>query len=256
MHILLCNDDGILAPGLAAMRRELIALGDVTVVAPESPQSAAAHGITLPGPVAVREVHVQDTFFGHGVEGRPADCVKLAVTELLDTPPDLVVSGINDGANVSINVLYSGTVAAAAEGALLGFPAVAVSLEQGIERNFDRAARIALHIIQTLLERGLEPGRLVNVNVPDLTPGPPLGIRVVPQATRTMQDAFARHAGPDGRDYYWLVGGDFKHGPAGEDGDVDALRDRYVTITPLHFDLTNYAVLEKMKTARWELETA
>src|SRR5687767_4842336 len=107
MHILLSNDDGILAPGLAAIRQQLTTLGDVSVVAPASPQSAAAHGITLPGPISARRIHVQDTFFGHSVEGRPADCVKLAVTMLLESPPDLVVSGINDGANVSINVLYS-----------------------------------------------------------------------------------------------------------------------------------------------------
>src|SRR5512145_3326849 len=130
MHILLSNDDGILAPGLAAMREELGTLGRVSVVAPESPQSAAAHGITVRGPVSVLPVHVGDAFFGHSVDGRPADCVKLAVMQLLDSPPDLVVSGINDGSNVAINVLYSGTVAAAAEGALLGFPAIAVSLKQ------------------------------------------------------------------------------------------------------------------------------
>ncbi|NLX13087.1 MAG: 5'/3'-nucleotidase SurE [Phycisphaerales bacterium] len=253
MHILLSNDDGILAPGLAAMYRELLALGRVSVAAPESPQSAAAHGITVHGPVAVRRIHVHDAFTGYSVAGRPADCVKLAVTELLDSPPDLVVSGINDGANVSINVLYSGTVAAAAEGALLGFPAVAVSLRQGVERDFPQAARIALPLIRTLLDRGLSSGQLVNINIPDLTAGPPRGVRIAPQATRMIEDKFVRHCAPDGRDYYWLTPGDFSHSPGGEQTDLDALNERFVAVTPLHFDLTRYAGLDDLRKWDWSL---
>ncbi len=246
MQILLSNDDGILAPGLAALRGALEELGSVTVVAPDSPQSAAAHGITVSSPVAVRRVHVKDAFFGFGVEGRPADCVKLAIAELLESPPDLVVSGINDGANVSINVLYSGTVAAAAEGALLGFPAVAVSLEQGTERDFPRAAQIALPLIRSLVEQGIGPGELVNINIPDLSSGPPLGVRVVPQATRTMEDRFVCYRAPDGRDYYWLTGGSFPHADP-TNSDLDALSERYVSVTPLHFDLTRYNRMEKFQ---------
>ncbi len=255
MRILLSNDDGVLAPGLAAMREALTGLGEVEVVAPESPQSAVAHGITVHDPVAVRRVHVQDTFFAYGVAGRPADCIKLAVTELLDRPPDLVVSGINDGANVSINVLYSGTVAAAAEGALLGYPAVAVSMEQGVERDFNQAARIALPIIRKLLDRGLTGGQLININIPDLSAGPPRGIRVVPQVTRMMQDSFARHTAPDGRVFYWLAGGAFKHAPGGQEGDLDAINDRFVTITPLQFDLTQYKLLEELRQCDWAGES-
>jgi len=252
MHILLSNDDGILAPGLAALRRELLDLGDVSVVAPESAQSAVAHGITIRGPVAAQEVHVQDTFFGYSVDGRPADCVKLAISELLDEPPDLVVSGINDGANVGINVLYSGTVAAAAEGALLGFPAIAVSLEQGIERDFNRAARIVLPIIKKLVETGLRPGQLINVNIPDLTARPPLGIRVVPMATQVLLDQFVRHAAPDGRDYYWLTTDKFKHGEEGTESDLDAINDGYISMTPLHFNMTEYDQLHAWKQVDWE----
>lgn len=246
MHILLSNDDGILAPGLAAIRQQLTTLGDVSVVAPASPQSAAAHGITLPGPISARRIHVQDTFFGHSVDGRPADCVKLAVTKLLEFPPDLVVSGINDGANVSINVLYSGTVAAAAEGALLGFPAVAISLQQGVERNFDRAAAIVMPILQNLLKLGLGPGHLININIPDLTQGDPRGVRVVPQATRTMKDEFSCHRAPDGRDYYWLAGGDYLDADA-TGSDLDAIMERYIAVTPLHFDLTHYGRLKELQ---------
>lgn len=245
MHILLSNDDGILAPGLAALRTELAGLGEVSVVAPDSPQSAAAHGITVSGPVAVRRVHVQDEFFGYAVQGRPADCVKLGVAQLLESPPDLVVSGINDGANVSINVLYSGTVAAAAEGALLGFPAVAVSLQLGVERDFRLAAQVAMGIIRSLLAQGIGPGDLININVPDLTPGPPRGVRVVPQATRMMEDNFVRYGAPDGRDYYWLKGGEFKHADP-TNSDLDALQERYVAVTPLHFDLTQYNMMDRL----------
>lgn len=253
MRILLSNDDGIVAPGLAAMRQELARIGEVHVVAPNSPQSAAAHGITVHGPVAVRKVHVQDAFFGYAVEGRPADCVKLAIRELLPDPPDLVVSGINDGANVSINVLYSGTVAAAAEGALLGFPAIAVSMRQGLELDFHRAARMVLPIIRQLMDLGLAPGQLININVPDLTPGDPLGIRVVPMATRIMEDRFARHTAPDGRDYYWLLGDTFAAAQTDVQSDLDAIEERYISITPLQFDLTQYTQLEQLARHEWRL---
>jgi 5'-nucleotidase len=247
MRILLSNDDGILAAGLAAIRDALAKLGEVEVVAPSAPQSAAAHGITLPGPIVVQPVHVDGAFFGHSVDGRPADCVKLAITELLDRRPNLVVSGINDGANVGINVLYSGTVAAAAEGALLGLPAVAVSLQRGVECNFRLAADIALGLIRRLLDGGLGPGRLININIPDLTDGEPRGVRVVPQATRMIADAFARHTGPDGRNYYWLTGGDFQHVPGEVHSDIDAINDGYVSVTPLQFDLTEYRILDDFK---------
>ncbi|HOB75504.1 MAG TPA: 5'/3'-nucleotidase SurE [Phycisphaerae bacterium] len=250
MRILLSNDDGILAPGLAALREVLLELGEVSVVAPASVQSAAGHGITVTGPLAVRRVHVQDSFFGHAVEGRPADCVKLAINHLLEAPPDLVVSGINDGANVATNVLYSGTVAAAAEGALLGYPAIAVSMERGEERDFRRAARITLPIIRQLLDRGLAAGSLININLPDLAPGLPRGVRVVPQATRVMEDDFVRFAGPDGRDYYWLAEGRFKHADPCE-SDLDALNEGYIAITPLQFDLTQYELLSQLQACDW-----
>lgn len=255
MRILLSNDDGILAPGLVALRQELEALGEVAVVAPETVQSATAHGITVGSPVAVRQVHVDGALFGHSVDGRPADCVKLAIAQIMKEPPDLVVSGINDGANVSINVLYSGTVAAAAEGALLGYPAVAVSMRQGQERNFKKAAQIAIPIIQKLLDNGLAPGQLINLNLPDLTHGPPRGIKVVPQAIRVFRDSFTRHAGPDGCDYYWLGLGDFEFPDRQADSDLDAVDDGYIAITPLQFDLTRYELLDQLKQIDWEKES-
>jgi 5'-nucleotidase len=254
MRILLSNDDGILAPGLAAMRGALTKMGRVDVVAPATAQSAAGHGITVDGPLVVRRIHVQNAFSGHGVEGSPADCVKLAVAELLDTPPDLVVSGVNDGANVSINVLYSGTVAAAAEGALLGFPAVAVSLKQGVERDFKQAASLALRIIRQLFDAGLTGGQLININIPDLTLGSPRGVRVVPQATRIMADEFVRQAAPEDVDYYWLEGVDFDRAEHPADNDLDALHERYIAVTPLQFDMTQYTLLEELSRISWTLD--
>jgi len=259
VRILLTNDDGILAPGLAAMRRALLTLGEVSVVAPASPQSAAAHGITVGGPIPVRELHVADRFTGFAVEGRPADCVKLASTTLLADRPHLVVSGINDGANVSINVLYSGTVAAAAEGALLGIPAVAVSLERGPEMDFDRAAQIARQVIERLLGSAAPPGTdtaagqivpLVNMNIPALCPGVPKGVRVVRQSTQLMQDRYVSHAGPDGCRYFWLEG-DFDESTHQTATDLEALRQGYVTLTPLHFDLTHEEQLHWLRERHW-----
>jgi 5'-nucleotidase len=250
VNILLTNDDGILAPGLAAMHRELVAVGEVSVVAPASPQSAAAHGITVGGPIAVRQVHVAEQFVGFAVEGRPADCVKLALSTLLDRRPDLVVSGINDGANVSINVLYSGTVAAAAEGALLGIPSVAVSLERGEEMDFERAAKIARTVIDRLNSVAGPDVPLINVNIPALRPGVPKGVRVVRQSTQLMQDRYIRHAGPDGRLYFWLEG-EFEEATHQADTDLEALREGYVTLTPLHFDLTREDQLRRMCGRPW-----
>ncbi len=250
MRILLTNDDGISAPGLAALYRALTALGEVTVVAPESAQSASAHAITINAPLMVQKVHVNNEFYAHAVAGRPVDCVKLALKGLVDPPVDLVVSGINDGANVGINVLYSGTVAAAAEGALLGVPSVAVSLERGEELDFARAARIAQDLIRAAMDRPLRPGMLLNINIPNFGRGHPKGVRVVPQSVQIMDDSYTCHEGPDGVRQYWLQG---KYGPVNktEATDLRALLDRYVTVTPLQFDLTAREALDEVSGWNW-----
>ena len=250
MHILLTNDDGILAPGLLAMYRELAKLGEVSVAAPDGAQSAAAHSITIDSPLSARWVHVHQEFHGWAIAGRPADCVKLAVAELVQPRPDLVVSGINDGANVSINVLYSGTVAAAAEGALLGFPAVAVSLERGEELDFDWAARIARRLIEQALAASLEPGRLLNINIPNLSSGGPRGVRVASQSTQLMDDHYQRQDGPDGSAHYYLQGR-FREPDGADDADLSALVGGYVVVTPLHFDLTAREQLAAWRDLDW-----
>ncbi len=247
MLILLTNDDGISAPGIVAMYRELARLGEVTVVAPETVQSAAGHGITIGTPLLTSKMTIENTFTGIAVDGRPADCVKLAVNQLLPQQPDLVVSGLNAGANVGINVLYSGTVAAALEAAFLGLPAIAVSLHlrEPIPADYAGAAKICRETIQKILADGLAGGQMMNVNVPALPPGQrPTGTKMVRQCTRPFIDTYERRQDPRGRDYFWN-NSIFTLGETDDDTDVAALRDGYVTMTPLQFDLTDHPLLRE-----------
>ena len=252
MRILLTNDDGILAPGLAALREALVKIGEVDVAAPSTVQSASGHGITIRGPLKVGKIRVHNAFSGWAVEGRPADCVKVAVAELLDERPDLIVSGINDGANVAVNVLYSGTVAAAAEGAILGIPAIAVSLEWGEELDFVRAAdlagRLIAHYAQTV-EAGVPLCPLLNINIPDLRKDRPRGIRIAPQAVVKTNDRYERNASPDDKQHYSLSGWFEDFGPP--EFDLGALHEGYVVLTPLHFDMTDHERLEALRACAW-----
>lgn len=253
MRILLTNDDGILAPGLAAMFHALASHDEVCVVAPESPQSAAGHSITIERPLVAKQVHAAGDMHGWAVDGSPADCVKLAIAELLGRRPDLVVSGINDGANAGINILYSGTVAAAAEGAFFGIPAVAVSLTRSAEMDFALAARLAATLIRQIVAAGLLPGELINMNLPALDAGRPRGVRVVAQSTRAHTDSFQRFELEDGRVGYFLrePKDDASHEP---DTDVEALRERFITLTPLRLDFTDEARQPHWRSVRWQLD--
>jgi 5'-nucleotidase len=252
MHILLSNDDGVHAPGILAMAQAMSSCGEVVVVAPEASQSAAAHGITLTAPLSVDRVQLDGNFPAYAVDGRPADCVKLAIRELMKPPPDLIISGINDGANTGINVLYSGTVAAAAEGAFYGIPSVAVSLFHSERMDFNRAAELARDLIRQLLTDGLSDGSLININIPSLDGGPPKGVRVVPQSMLPWEDYFERVAGPKNREAYWLKG-DYLNLEPDADSDLHAVINGYVAITPLQFDLTQRPALTALAERRWEL---
>lgn len=255
MNILLTNDDGISAPGLVALYREMVSMGEVSVVAPESVQSAAGHGITLNTPLLISRVTIPDGFTGVAVDGRPADCVKLAVAHLVPRPPDLVVSGINSGANVGINVVYSGTVAAAIEAAFLGLPAIAVSLhlDRDGPNDYAQAARYARQTIQQIIAAGLLPGEVITVNLPALQSGQaPAGVKIVRQCTRPWIDSYERRQDPRGRDYFWNSS-IFTLGPTEDDTDVAALRDGFITITPLQFDLTNHELLRRWSGRKWPL---
>ncbi len=252
MRILLTNDDGILAPGLLAMHQELVKIGDVTVAAPDTVQSASGHGITVRQALGVQRVHAHGQFYGWAVAGRPADCVKIAVAQLLEEPPDLVVSGINDGANVAVNILYSGTVAAAAEGAILGIPSIAVSMEWGEDLDFPRAADIARRLIERYAQAtadGCPPCPLLNINIPDLAKNPTLGIKVVPQAVQRIKDNYECMEGPGDASHYHLRGWFDDFGPA--EFDLGALNEGNVVLTPLHFDMTDHARLASVAAVNW-----
>jgi 5'-nucleotidase len=254
MLILLTNDDGIRHPGLVAMYRELAQLGEVHVVAPETVQSATGHGITIATPLLTDKVIVEDTFTGIAVDGRPADCVKLAVSQLLPWQPDLVVSGINSGANVGINVIYSGTVAAAIEAAFLGLPSIALSLylRKEIETDYKRAAAWSRRVVEQILAAGLQGGQCVSVNLPAVPQGEqPRGTRVVRQCTEPWVDNYERRTDPRGKDYFWNSSV-FTLGETEDDTDVAALRDRYITVTPLQFDMTAHGLLKAWEQRAWD----
>lgn len=255
MQILLTNDDGIYAPGLAAMEHELRRLGDVSVVAPLTEQSGVGHAITYLTPLMAREVFddAEDYPGGHrgwAVEGSPADCVKLAVSELCPRRPELIVSGINGGQNAGINVLYSGTVAAAIEGAFFGITSIAVSLEYDDNAKFRQAAQLALAIIEQILAQKDAGPQLFNLNIPTAALETPGEVRVVPMATAPWGESFEKRLDPRGRPYYWAYGAQ-PTASADEDTDLSALRDGQITLTPLEFDMTHRDKVEQMRS--WQL---
>lgn len=250
MQILLTNDDGIYAPGLAALERELTALGDVCVVAPATEQSGVGHSITFLSPLICKEVYDGDRLRGWAVEGSPADSVKIGISEFCPQRPDLVVSGINGGLNAGINVLYSGTVAAAIEGAFFGITSVAVSLEFDEHARFEKAARLARHVIEQILERKDQQPQLYNLNIPTAAMTGPSELRVVPMGVERYGENFIKRVDPKGRNYYWATG-DPPPQPAEHETDLSALQKGYVTLSPLQYDMTKVAVLREMET--WDL---
>ncbi len=252
MLILLTNDDGIYAPGLRALRPELRQLGEVVVVAPAAEQSAVGPSVTLTTPLVVQEVQDEEQRpLGWAVEGRPADCVKLALRELLEEPPDVLVSGLNAGSNAGINVLYSGTVAAAIEGAFFRHTSIAVSLEYTRPKplDFPRAAAMGRQVVEQILRHPQAKGGLFNVNIPSLDRGPVRGIKVVPQNVAPYTEKYDRRVDPRGRVYFWTTP-DFCCPDPHPDTDVTALAEGYITVTPLHFDLTRHDLLGDL--GRWE----
>ncbi len=259
MLILLTNDDGIFAPGLAALERQLRRLGEVYVVAPATEKSGVGHSITYLTPLIVKEVYHGSERWGWAVEGNPADCVKIAVKELCPRVPDLVVSGINGGLNAGINVLYSGTVAAAIEGAFFGITSVAVSLEFDEHAQFDRAARLACHVIGRIMENPTSAGRLFNLNIPTAAVADPFLsntdggdgplVQTVPMNVTRYGDEYERRTDPWGRDYYWATGG--PPAAVAADSDLSALALGHVSLTPLKFDMTDRAALATM--GDWDL---
>jgi 5'-nucleotidase len=236
MRILLTNDDGIFAPGLAALYKRLIDLGDVTVVAPTESWSGASHSITFHGPLACTRVEIGGLFTGFGVQGSPADCVKLACMQLHDGPIDLVVSGINCGANAGINVYYSGTVAAAMEAAFLKIPSAAISVAAEDQTDFDTAAEHGISVLRKLMP--LHSGDVMNINIPLLSRGRPRGVRIVPQATSGFHEYYVPHTNDPCDLVFQLAGGTHREERA--PADTTSLADGYITVTALRPDMTDH----------------
>ncbi|MBM4021758.1 MAG: 5'/3'-nucleotidase SurE [Planctomycetes bacterium] len=253
MLVLLTNDDGIFAPGLAAMERALRAFADVCVVAPATEQSGMGHAITFLTPLTAKEVCAGDHASGWAVDGSPADAVKLGIAAFCPRKPDLVVSGMNSGLNAGINVLYSGTVAAAIEGAFFGITSVAVSLEWDDHPDFARAATIGCGVIRQLLDRRPPPGSLFNVNIPTAALGGTPRLRVVPMSVARYGEAFERRVDPRGRAYWWATTAP-PPPPSPVESDVTALADGDVTLTPLDYDLTHRPVLDELAAGPWRID--
>jgi len=250
MRILISNDDGIYAPGIMALYQAVRDLGDISVVAPHTEQSAVGHAITMSNPIKIKTIRRDDDFEGYAVMGTPADCVKLAVSVLLDKPPDLIISGINLGPNAGISVIYSGTVSAATEGTILGIPSMAISMDAFTNPLWDTAGRVARRLAQELLQRGLPPDTLLNVNVPNRPVDQIKGFAVTCMGRSRFSEIFHRRVTPRGDTYYWLDGelqmlGDLKG------TDFQALSEGYVSLTPIGFDLTRHAFLPELK--QWNL---
>ncbi|MDA1008516.1 MAG: 5'/3'-nucleotidase SurE [Planctomycetota bacterium] len=251
MKILLTNDDGIHAPGIATLYAALVGLGEIDVIAPKDVQSASGHGITFHKPLMAYPTETA-TFHGIAIDGRPADCVKVGLRAIWperhgpSSRPDVVISGMNSGANAGVNVIYSGTVAAAVEAAFLGVPAIAVSLYMGgREPAWRRAGEIARVAIDAILKHPLDAHRVVNLNLPiiDRADAPMPPIRVVRMNTAAGSDHFERRQSPEGRTYYWPAGNGMQFAHVSGGSDVEALDEGCVTITPLCYDLTDEATL-------------
>jgi len=246
MKILLTNDDGIHAPGLMALYNELSDYFDVHIVAPETEMSSVGHAITLSSPLRVQEVRKNGAFFGYSITGTPADCVKIALQELHEDPPEMILSGINLGANVGVNVLYSGTVSAATEGAFLGIPSVAFSLNTRENPDFRFAARFSREMITYVRKEGLRKGTALSVNIPAVPPEEIAGVAITRQGVARFEERYERRVDPRGNVYFWLTG----EIPAQEeapDSDIRCLKENQITITPIHYDLTSYEEMARLQ---------
>ncbi|MBI1174756.1 MAG: 5'/3'-nucleotidase SurE [Sideroxydans sp.] len=242
MRILLSNDDGYFAPGLACLAGALAAIADIVVVAPERNRSGASNSLTLDRPLMLRQA--QNGF--HYVNGTPTDCVHLAVTGMLDTQPDMVISGINSGANMGDDTIYSGTVAAATEGFLLGIPAIAVSLAGSELLHYRTAAQVVVELVQRFGKNTHARPWLLNVNVPDIPSGQLQGMEVTRLGKRHKAEPVVKAANPHGETVYW-VGAAGQAQDAGEGTDFHAVANRRASITPLQVDLTQYNQLDAVR---------
>jgi 5'-nucleotidase len=248
--ILVTNDDGITAPGIRALIEVMNTLGDVYVIAPDTPQSAMGHAITINDTLYCNSLKVNkdEPQTEYSCSGTPVDCVKIAVNEILKRKPDLCVSGINHGSNSSINVIYSGTMSAAVEAGTLGIPSIGFSLlDYSMEADFEPAKKYVELLVKECLKNGLPKGVVLNVNIPKLKNNEIKGIRVCRQANAHWEEKFDKRTNPLGRDYYWLTG-EFVNEDKGEDTDEWALHNGYVSVVPVQFDLTAHHAIREINT--------
>lgn len=251
--ILVTNDDGMTAPGIRALVEAMKELGEVVVVAPDSPQSGMGHAITLNTPLRLDKVEVHGETLGYQCSGTPVDCVKLAVNKILHRKPDLLVSGINHGSNSSINVIYSGTMSAAMEGAIEGIPSIGFSLNNyRLNADFKAGKHISKIVAQRILEFGMPVNTLLNVNIPDLSLDKIKGIKICRQALAKWEEEFNERLDPHSRPYYWLTG-KFINPDKGEDTDEWALAKGYVSIVPVEFDFTAHHAITYLNKLKWNV---
>jgi 5'-nucleotidase len=250
MKILLTNDDGIFSKGIEALFTALSVDHEVTVVAPETEQSSIGHAVTWLDPLRVKTVNRNGHYFGFSLNGTPADCVKIAVSELMDPPPEFVVSGINLGANVGVNLIYSGTVSAATEAAVLGIPSIAVSIDAFKPVSFSVATEFIPKLVAMVSREGLPAGVCLNVNIPDLPADKILGVRITKQGDYRIVEKYDRRVDPRKHVYYWLTN-ESVHRDEDPDADSFALASGYISVTPVHHDLTHYPMLARLM--QWSL---
>lgn len=250
MKILVSNDDGIGASGIQALAKALKEIGDVVVVAPLTEQSAVGHAISMKNPLRVTKHYINGDFFGYAVSGTPADCVKMGIRNILHEKPDIVVSGINHGANAAVNIIYSGTVSAAREATFMDIPSIAMSVTSHTPDSFEAAAEIAKKLVQEVVKNGLTSGTMLNVNVPNIPKDEIKGIKITSQGTSTWDDYYEERIDPYGNSYYWLKGS-LGVDNTNKESDEYALKNNFVSVTPVHFDLTDRDAIEKLNS--WNL---
>ncbi|HXC06794.1 MAG TPA: 5'/3'-nucleotidase SurE [Bacteroidia bacterium] len=246
--ILITNDDGITAPGITMLSAIMKELGDVVVIAPDKPQSGMGHAITINSTLRIQKTNFHNALEEYSCSGTPVDCVKMAVNKILKRKPDLCVSGINHGSNYSINVLYSGTMSAAVEGALESIPSIGFSLcNHDLNANFEPAREYIKNIAQKILKEGLPEGVCLNVNIPDVPREEIKGVKLCRQAKANWIEELDERTDPSGKPYYWLTG-KFDNFEKGEpDTDVWALESNFISIVPVQFDMTAYKVMKQLK---------
>jgi 5'-nucleotidase len=244
------NDDGIHAPGIYHLKKAVEKIANVLVVAPETESSAVGHAITLSDPLRVYSVEKDNTFFGFAVNGTPADCVKLAINCLMDKKPDIVISGINLGANTATNIIYSGTVSAAAEGAMKGIPAIAISLATFDILEFEFSCSLVTQLVEKIVKYGLPHGTLLNVNVPPLKADKIKGIVITRQGKSRFNEIFDKRVDPINRTYYWYSGKNMILDNEDDVDDVVIMQDK-VSITPIKYDLTHMSMINVLK--KWDI---